>query len=108
MYNTNNPVGTLGSADPRDLSDNSQVLDLLMNSSSDVAVSRLGAKLLPYSYLVKRMESGGGALAFANASDLKATKPSASNTLALDTSTGIIICGMEPHGFWQHISHMKK
>ncbi len=44
-YNTGNPVGPDGSNDPRDLNDNAQVLDKLMNSPGETTPSRLGVDL---------------------------------------------------------------
>lgn len=45
MYNTNNPVEPNGSTDPRDISDNAQVLDLLVNSDQIEVTGRTGKKL---------------------------------------------------------------
>jgi hypothetical protein len=51
-YNTNNPVGPNGSSDPRDLYDNSQVIDLLINSINQRTTGRLGNELLTWAGLV--------------------------------------------------------
>jgi len=45
MYNTNNPVEPNGSSDPRDIGDNAQVLDLLLNSDKVVVTGRTGKQL---------------------------------------------------------------
>lgn len=47
-YNTNNPVEPDGSNDPRDLSDNSGVFDLLMNTGAETAKDRLNRDRYTY------------------------------------------------------------
>ena len=46
--NTGNPVGQNGSADPRDLFDNAQVLDLLVNSDKESVTGRTGKLILSW------------------------------------------------------------
>jgi hypothetical protein len=47
-YNTNNPLGTYGSSDPRDLYDNAGNLDLGMNSLALSFIDRLGTQRRTY------------------------------------------------------------
>lgn len=44
-YNTGNPVGTDGSNDPRDLFDNSGIIDLLLTGPLGEYLNRLGVPL---------------------------------------------------------------
>lgn len=43
-YNTGNPVGTDGSSDPRDLFDNSGIIDVYVNSNNPTVQDRLGVQ----------------------------------------------------------------
>lgn len=54
-YNTGNPVGPNGSADPRDLYDNAQVMDLLINSSDDKTTGRIGNDLTTWAGVLKNL-----------------------------------------------------
>ncbi|HIE4322308.1 TPA: SGNH/GDSL hydrolase family protein [Serratia marcescens] len=47
-HNTGNPVGPNGSSDPRDLFDNAQVFDLLINSNNEKVVGRIGNDLFSW------------------------------------------------------------
>lgn len=60
-YNTGNPVGPNGSADPRDLYDNAQVMDLLINSINDKTTGRIGNELITWAGLVKNLSPLGKA-----------------------------------------------
>lgn len=60
-YNTGNPVGPNGSADPRDLYDNAQVMDLLINSIIDKTTGRIGNELITWAGLVKNLSPLGKA-----------------------------------------------
>ncbi|HHQ6553300.1 TPA: SGNH/GDSL hydrolase family protein [Serratia fonticola] len=53
--NTGNPVGPDGSGDPRDLKDNAQVLDKLINSTSETTPSRLGVDLYTWDGVRKNL-----------------------------------------------------
>lgn len=88
LYKTMNPVGTDGSNDPRDLSDNCSVLDMLLNGDAEIVASRLGISLPSYQKLIKNLQESGGALGFDNYTSLIAFTPDTSNVLAMDTSTG--------------------
>ncbi|ENN8392408.1 sialidase family protein [Serratia marcescens] len=60
-YNTGNPVGPNGSADPRDLYDNAQAMDLLLNSIIDKTTGRIGNELITWAGLVKNLSPLGKA-----------------------------------------------
>lgn len=47
-YNTGNPVEPNGSSDPRDLFDNAQVFDLLVNSNKTFVIGRTGKNLISW------------------------------------------------------------
>ncbi|OIX96203.1 hypothetical protein BFS14_01700 [Serratia fonticola] len=54
-HNTGNPVGPDGSSDPRDLGDNAQVLDMLINSTDETTTSRLGVQLYTWDGIRKNI-----------------------------------------------------
>lgn len=54
-YNTGNPVGPNGSNDPRDLNDNAQILDKLINSTDESIPSRLGVELYTWDGIRKKL-----------------------------------------------------
>lgn len=60
-HNTGNPVGPNGSADPRDLYDNAQVMDLLLNSILEKVKGRLNNDLITWAGLVKNLSPLGKA-----------------------------------------------
>ncbi|HGE8496303.1 TPA: hypothetical protein ACGD7R_004801, partial [Serratia marcescens] len=47
-HNTGNPVDPNGSSDPRDLFDNAQVFDLLINSNKTFVIGRTGNNLISW------------------------------------------------------------
>lgn len=54
-YNTGNPVEPNGSTDPRDLIDNVQILDKLMNGPLSEYLSRLGVPLRSWQGIMKQV-----------------------------------------------------